>query len=809
MGEQSIPATPQMWALVGASVLVFISGLTLLILRRKKTGEFSWAGFVLTMFLAVLLYDLGLWRLTGRFESLLRSVFYSLQTMSANRDFDPPTVTGAGEGYSTLVALYGDILFIVAPVSIVSAALEYFSGTVSNAVLRCRSLFSDSFVFSQLDARSLAMAQNIVASYTSGKARLCLMRPCVAFADGEGADKDLVSGARRMGAFCQSGDVGSVMRRCSSRMRCSVLLVGEDGEASIALARQLKDEARRGPFSKGGETRIFVSTSFRDAEYLLFPEALEEEEALEREGGAQGRKVVIRGIDFTRELVERVIVRYPVFMTTKPTPGVNMPEGKGPDSPGLLPDSCWYEVSEPEVRRYRQREFYQREGRHVLILGAGSVGTEFLSYALWASRIDGIHTRIDVVDCEEDPLHPGRTLAESRYAAIAPEIMRHPGSRDASEGIDEEAYDLTFHLVDAETEHYDRFLVSEAWDASYVFVSLGDDMLNARVAMHTRQMLERALAERSQSRLEYMRAPRPLILAVVRDDEFASTVESAKCEGKPYDIVCAGTVGDNVTCETLDALVGNRATEYKRRSTRANEVHAKYRLFAFARSFLLDRHHVRSAIGDASPDGVASILRGEMKLTLTDEILDNLREAVGKTLADDEVLDLLGQVDWTLDVKKRETISSQVWDWTVALLFQAYCSDSITSALGKGGPRQASRDWLLRMEHDRWNAYIRTCGIVYASADAERNIFATGQSDKEKHRDSFSRLHPFLVPFDSLAGLEPGVYEQYKAYFTALDDYERDRGEKEDRNKKPNDGPWARLLDDNYIGISSISRGKK
>lgn len=810
MDEQIVEATPLMGKLMLASLLVFAAGIVLLIVGRKRTGRFSWAGFVLTMFVAVLLYDLGIWELTGRVESMLLSLFHSLQTMSANRDFELPEVAGASQGQMRLLASYGTLLFIVAPVSIVTAVLEYFSGVITSLVLWFKSLVADSFVFSRLDERTLDLAQDVQAHYR-GAGRLASRPVCIVFANCDDADDGLLTTAHKMRAFCFGDGVEETSHKCSRRRTCSIVLLEEDEVAAITMARSIKEEAQESRLLSGrGETRIFVLTDFRNTESLLFPEVLGEEERWNKRRG----KVIVRGIDLTRELVEQVMLRYPLFLLSKPLPGVSVPvaAGSGADGLGGVPDSCWYHTDASEVIEARRLEMYVRPDRHILVVGAGSIGTEFLSSALWASRIDGIHTKIDVIDSIEDPLSPGKPLAESCYASEAPEVMNHRASvlgaagGDGVQGVDlidgEEPYDLMFSLVDAETDAYVQFLAARAKTLSYVFIALGDDLLNARVAMRTRQVLERELATRVENRDEFLRASRPIIVTVIRNDDFAATVERAINEGQPYDIVCVGNNSDVLTYKMLHALVGNRNTEYKRRSSRANNTHVKYRLFAFARNLLLNNRGVRDTFGGELSEDVLGVLCRTLDVSSDDKVLDGVRAALGGGLDRQKVLEMLGEVDWSIDVKGGPEEFNRVKGWTLALLYQLYCTNGVTRALDTMNLPKPSREWLLHMEHDRWNAYVRTQGFVSASYGTTERIFATGQVDTQKHRSNLMGLHPCLVSFEDLARLDAPLYRLYEGYFKELD--EREVGvDKEDKEKRLHVAKtdWLQLLDDNYIGI--------
>lgn len=787
MNEQVITANPFMNGFILCSLLVFLCGISVFLRKRIKTGRLDWPVFVIVMFLSVTLYDLGIRKLSGQAGPWYLSLFHTVQTMTADRDFELSDAFWAGREQAQWLIGYGIMLFCVAPVSIVCAAIEYFSGFFTGLHVWLKSLIADTFVFSCLDERSLDLAQDVKAHYRGKKLLSRLV--CIVFASCGDTDEELTATARKMGASCFKADVEHVSSILSWRTTRSIVLLEENEETAIITACRIKEAAQaRGPAYGDGETRIFVLTDFRNTESLLFPELLDAEKKQEKSG--RGRKIIVRGIDLTRELVEQVMLRYPIFLLSKPQPTAN------------------------EAREAACRELYECPDRHILVVGAGSVGMEFLSSALWASRIDGVHTRIDVIDWEEDPLCEGKPLAESRYAAEAPEIMSHRvcAGDSANEAGDvnngagdfgEELYDLAFTLVDAEGDSYVRFLENRAETLSYVFVALGDDLLNAKVAMRTRQVLERQLAFRSKSRDEFLQANRPIIVAVIRDDDFAATVEGAVNEGQSYDIVCVGNNSDILTYQMLQDLVGNRDTEYKRRSSRAGDTHAKYRLFAFARNLLLNGHSLRDAFKSKLDDNTVEVLCKTLGINREDRAVKEACSVFGRELDDQAIMRFLDEVDWSIDVKGGPDELARVKGWALALLYQLYCMNGVTCVLESEESDLPSREWLLRMEHDRWNAYMRTQGATKADRETGMHIFATGQRDKEKHRSNLSGLHPLLVSFDELGTLEAPIYELYREFYHKMDDL----GVKEPRNTRVvNDdggmvGSWARVLDDKYIGI--------
>ena len=64
-------------------------------------------------------------------------------------------------------------------------------------------------------------------------------------------------------------------------------------------------------------------------------------------------------------------------------------------------------------------------------------------------------------------------------------------------------------------------------------------------------------------------------------------------------------------------------------------------------------------------------------------------------------------------------------------------------------------EWLQRLEHERWNGYIRTLGFRRASEEEFRAFYPHTKKDQ----DQLARLHICLVPYDELDEVD-AVYER-------------------------------------------------
>lgn len=428
-----------MWntCLTCLSLVSFACALWLLLTLRNpgKGGgrsEFDMLLVAAAIFVAVYLYNAG----PGGSDGPLVSLFHTIQMAGANREFEAP--------YEGLLGLYAIVLYIAAPVSVMALVVSYLRELLAKPLVLLRTLSRDSFVFSQLDARSLMLAESIQAYYERSRPKdapasgyttgdVPTAHPCIVFTSvNSDVEQELESAARSIGAICTSQDIEDTITWCSAKTVCTIILSSKDETSNISITKHLTAYTTRATEERGGTFRIFAMTELRNSETLLFPD-LPFQDA--------GNSVIVRSFDTRRALVERVIQRYPTFLLANPS------------TQWIVPSSL-----AERARQARMVDFLERDMRHVLVVGAGTTGSEFVSNALWASRIDGLHTRIDVIDREPERPGSGRTMAEARFAATSPEVMRYvretPAADNAPVPADMEHYDLHFSLLDAETDAY-------------------------------------------------------------------------------------------------------------------------------------------------------------------------------------------------------------------------------------------------------------------------------------------------------------------------------------------------------------------
>jgi hypothetical protein len=753
---------------VRAMVCTFISAVILIItiaciwhqnkqemLTRPRS---RWTVFAIGVFCSAFLFNLGIVlsdksELNGfvfrNIDRILQSVFNSIQMLDAGKD--PLNITkGDLENWCFYVIVFvGHVLYILSPIAFLGAVASYVSRflCMPRAVWRSYRR-SATYVFSELGEPSLTLAKNILndhrsdSSHTNTRPHFRKHDVSLVFASVDrNADDELQIRAGGLGALCVEDSVDVVWRRLFGHGTLRIVLVGKDEVSNITRAASIGKsynkamEAQRAshrhrlfskiptlldgfaPYKKWMESHktsfsIYSVTSLYGAESLLgigeqnsasssdkvSPTVAEEGNGVKQSGASSSDRVapaLIRRIDWTRNLVESTLNKHPLFLL-----------GRQPHiSSSNLP-------SEREAYLKWQNNMLDNSQRHVVIIGAGHVGIEFLRLALSSSRFtapsgsDPLRIRFDVFDNVEDPLNLGEPQAKRRFEAGAPSFLGDTLAED---------YDTHFYLMDVFDSEFTGKLMEidgKHGGITYVFVALGDDLASVQVAMKVREALERIRVRRNatnppeQRRAAYRDDPKPIILAIVDDDELSESLTIAKNEGFAYEIQ---TIGSYEDMYTFDLIIGrsderdgeNDKSEYKRRSSRASDLHKKYKLFAFM------QHMVNSPCRQCA-------------------------------------------VNWSEDFATKA--KSDACDDTAdaILYYNTYAGDDDASA----------HEWLLRMEHERWYTYTCAEGFVRATIDEVDTFFDSCQTE-ERHRLNGANMHPCLVPYDDLESLNPYIDAWY------------------------------------------------
>lgn len=336
-----------------------------------------------------------------------------------------------------------------------------------------------------------------------------------------------------------------------------------------------------------------------------------------------------------------------------------------------------------------------KEGRlEILVVGMGKVGLEAVRTACWCGQTADLRPIIHVVD--RDP------LAASRFARLCPELADSPA---------ETACRVCFHQLDAEGCGFSDFLRSHT-GIGYVICALEEESLNLRTAMEIRRCFEELHPDIPGSDL-----PCPIINVLLRDPFLSRTGRELIFASRPEYPLRLNSFGslqeiytwENISGSYLETMAfgfhqyydgslnssdpeasrqSRRNFEnsaYNRRSSMALALHCKYKLYSALPCW---RDPSRSPLETWS---------GHPSRALQEAFAAYLQ---GEDLPPDE--------------RK---------------------------------PGSADRlEELARLEHRRWNAFMRADGWRAASPEQLRGYWPV----LHNHRSMLAKLHPCLVPWEQL-----------------------------------------------------------
>jgi len=304
----------------------------------------------LLIFLPIHRTDLGNVSMRG-LRAFLLSVFHSMQVFTIGCEFD---IVKQGMAYcpndlEVMYQMWATVLFVLAPIFTFGFVLSLFKNLTAYVKYIC-SYFKEVYIFSELNDRSLALANDIKRNHK----KVTIVFTDV-FEDNEETSYELADQARKLGAICFKKDLLVLnFRRHASGKSISFFTIGSNETENLNQTLKLIHMYNNRP-----NTHVYIFSTKIESELLL---------ASVRKG-----EIKVRRVNEVRSLVNRVL----------------------------------YENGEIIFRSAGETE----TGRKIsaVVVGMGRHGTEMVKALSWFGQMDGYKLEINAFD--KDPLAEDKFIA--------------------------------------------------------------------------------------------------------------------------------------------------------------------------------------------------------------------------------------------------------------------------------------------------------------------------------------------------------------------------------------------------------------
>lgn len=369
----------------------------------------------------------------GVVETLLVSIHNMIRLFIVDGDFNFITdnLVGVPDLISRGYIVLFSILFVMAPVLTFGFALSFFRN-LSAYKKYFEHFFSDVYIFSELNEKSLALAKSLY--HNNRKKRFFVFTNV---SEKEDQRYNMIEEAKELGAVLFKNDIVTVdFSFHSKRKSLNLFTIGENQSENVNQALKLIDELRN-----RDNTNLFVLSTQVESEILLANAFVDSE----GDKDAQSAKIKVRRVNEVQSLITRNL----------------------------------YEKGYDLIFRNAHKDGSGTDKINAVVIGMGQHGTEMTKALSWFCQMDNYEVRINSFDIDKN--------AMDKFVALCPELMDvHYNGNFNVEG--EAKYIITVHSgIDVDTATFER-IIKNLPVTTYVFVALGNDEKNIAVAMRLRAM---------------------------------------------------------------------------------------------------------------------------------------------------------------------------------------------------------------------------------------------------------------------------------------------------------------------------------
>lgn len=420
------------------------------------------------------------------FEAVFLAFYNSLRLFILEGDYEKvaealPVI--ASVGLDSWYSLYATVLFIAAPLMTAGFVLSFFKDTIALFIYHVLHPTSDIYLMSELNERSLALAEDIMTNPKIEGKRIVVFADVLETEEEERVE--LIARARRLRAICFKKDITEIgLKYRNAKILRKVYFISENEDKNLRQALEMIRAAYAVYYPGGYEPPKYAEKKAEEATPAATPAEVPAEAASADKKEklfscsenarrtqfyvfASNRasealidsvpkgEMKVRRVFVSRNLAMGILQNHSIFAKAVPVPG-----SEGADAVKEI---------------------------NIVIVGLGTYGTELLKAISWCGQMKGYILNIHVFDRTAD--------GEDRIRAVAPDLIRYNRVRYAGEPY----YNIRFHS-NVNVEDYTFFeKLSAIRNVTGAFVMLGEDELNIEVAIAMRTQFERDRLEKGNN----------------------------------------------------------------------------------------------------------------------------------------------------------------------------------------------------------------------------------------------------------------------------------------------------------------------
>ena len=300
-------------------------------------------------------------------KTILLSIHNTIRLFILDGDFEiiknAVDANTVGDNLANVFTTYSAIIFVMAPVVTAGVVLSFFKNVSASVKYFCAPK-ADIYVMSELNDRSIALAQDILTNPTVLGKKLVIFTDV--FEKEEEEKSELIEQARRLGAICFKKNITDINLKPNVKgITRKFYFVGDDEDANLRQSLVMIARCRENKVFNTSNTQFFVLSNSVESETLL--------------NSADKGNMRVRRMSLARNLAIDTLQKRSIFEKA---------------------------VVEGEEKLI-----------NIVIVGLGGYGQEFFKTISWCGQMKGYKLNIHLFDMIED--------IESQIRGFAPEVVKY------------------------------------------------------------------------------------------------------------------------------------------------------------------------------------------------------------------------------------------------------------------------------------------------------------------------------------------------------------------------------------------------